>query len=94
MSFTTPSAVLAGEEDVYDDDLWYGLQLASPEGLVNYREKPFYERIYNALVRSHDYFEALSFRPGDSPTRLVRIMNFYGYVLTNMVIIAMIYQVR
>eukprot|EP00968_Pinguiococcus_pyrenoidosus_P020994 scaffold2657_cov145-Pinguiococcus_pyrenoidosus.AAC.1 len=65
---------LENSYDAFYEDLWFGLLIARPEALMAYKEPPLRERVVAATKRHHDFYEAFSLSPGDSPTRFIRVL--------------------
>ena len=84
---------LHDEEDLRDGDLWYGLLVATPAALRRFSERPLLTRIYDAIFDGHDYLNAVFLTSGNAPTRLVRVLDFVGTVVTHMIACAVVYQV-
>jgi len=80
-------------DEVLDEDLWFGLMLVDPRDFLRYREPPFWKRIAKALMDHHELLSTFSLRPGDSPTRFVRILSFFSNIMCTMIVNAIIYEV-
>uniref|UniRef100_A0A7R9U4Y8 Uncharacterized protein n=1 Tax=Pinguiococcus pyrenoidosus TaxID=172671 RepID=A0A7R9U4Y8_9STRA len=84
---------LENSYDAFYEDLWFGLLIARPDALMEYKEPPLRERVVAATKRHHDYYEALSLTPGDTPTRFIRVLRVICFLMSTMTVNAIVYHV-
>eukprot|EP00968_Pinguiococcus_pyrenoidosus_P005442 scaffold349_cov244-Pinguiococcus_pyrenoidosus.AAC.4 len=85
--------IVADEDEDEDRDLWYGLRLAKGlDELIKFEEKGLAYRMAKAAKEGHEYYDALSLHPGDTPTRFVRVVRLSALVASTLVTTALVYQ--